>query len=67
MNNANFVIKPFKWQGMWVFDDERVGLDKELFVAGADTMIDTVVRLKGIPNAEDGFLMPIHASYAAET
>lgn len=27
MNNAIFVIKPFKWHGMWVFDDQRVGLD----------------------------------------
>jgi hypothetical protein len=57
MNTAIFVIKPFKWHGMWVFDDQRVGLDKEPFVAGADTMIDTAVRLKGITNADDGFLM----------
>ena len=54
MKNSIFVIKPYKWNGMWVFDDERVGLDKEPFVAGADTMIDTAVRLKGIPNAEAG-------------
>jgi hypothetical protein len=32
MNNAIFVIKPYKWNGMWVFDDERVGLDKEPFM-----------------------------------
>jgi hypothetical protein len=25
---------------MWVFDDPRVGLTQEPFVAGADTMID---------------------------
>lgn len=35
-------------------DDQWVGLDKEPFVAGADTMIDTAVRLKGLANAEDG-------------
>jgi hypothetical protein len=46
---------------MWVFDDERVGLDKEPFVAGADTMIDTAVELKGIQNAQDGFLMVFSA------
>jgi hypothetical protein len=56
MNNSLFVIKPFKWNGMWVFDDDRVGLEKEPFVAGADTMIDTAVQWKGIQNAEDGFL-----------
>jgi hypothetical protein len=54
MKNSIFVIKPYKWNGMWVFDDERVGLDKEPFVAGADTMIDTAVQLKGIPNAPNG-------------
>lgn len=27
MKNSIFVIKPYKWNGMWVFDDERVGLD----------------------------------------
>ena len=61
MNNSIFVIKPFKWNGMWVFDDERVGLDKEPFVAGADTMIDTAVQLKGIQDAEDGLLMVFSA------
>jgi hypothetical protein len=61
MKNSIFVIKPIKWNGMWVFDDDRVGLDKEPFVAGADTMIDTAVALKGIPNADDGFLMVFSA------
>ena len=61
MKNSIFVIRPYKWQGMWVFDDERVGLDKEPFVAGADTMIDTAVQLKGIPNAENGFLLVFSA------
>jgi len=61
MNNSIFVIKPYKWNGMWVFDDERVGLDKEPFVAGADTMIDTAVQLKGLQDAEDGFLTVLSA------
>ena len=61
MNNSIFVIKPYKWSGMWVFNDERVGLEKEPFVAGADTMIDTAVKLKGIQNAADGFLMVFSA------
>ncbi len=57
MKNSIFVINPYKWNGMWVFDDERVGLDKEPFVAGADTMIDTAVELKGIPSADTDFLI----------
>ncbi|MGM0487096.1 MAG: DUF6717 family protein [Planctomycetota bacterium] len=61
MKDSVFVIKAYKWNDMWVFDDERVGLDKEPFVAGADSMIDTAVRLKGIRRAEHGFLMAFSA------
>jgi hypothetical protein len=34
MNEIN-VIAPYKHQGMWVFDDSRVGLVQEPFVVGA--------------------------------
>jgi hypothetical protein len=53
--NAINVIAPYKHHGMWVFDDSRVGLVKEPFVAGADTMIDRVVA--DIPDAERGFTL----------
>ena len=53
--NAINIIAPYKYLGMWVFDDPRVGLVQEPFVAGADTMIDRVVA--NIPQAEKGFLM----------
>ena len=53
--NALFVIAPYKYQGMWVFDDEQVGLRREPFVSGADTMIDRAVS--DIPGAEGGFRM----------
>jgi hypothetical protein len=42
MNSIN-VIAPYKHHCMWVFDDPRVGLSQEPFVAGAGTMIDRVV------------------------
>jgi len=51
--NAINVIAPYKHLGMWVFDDPRVGLSQELFVSGADAMIDRVVA--DVPNAERGF------------
>ena len=57
MANQIAVIKPYRWEGMWVSDDERVGLDKEPFVAGADTMIDMAVAQKSIKNADKGFLL----------
>lgn len=34
--NSILVMSPYKHQGMWVFDDGRVGLVQEPFVAGAD-------------------------------
>jgi hypothetical protein len=54
MNTIN-VISPYKHHGMWVFDDARVGLAQEPFVAGADTWIDQVVA--DIPDAERGFTL----------
>jgi hypothetical protein len=41
--NTIGVIAPYKYEGMWVFDDPRVGLSREPFVAGIDTMIDRLV------------------------
>ena len=61
MKNSIFVIKPYKWEGMWVFDDPNVGLVREPFVSGADTMID--VATADIPNANQGFLAVFSASY----
>ena len=51
--NALFVIAPYKYEGLWVFDDPTVGLSKEPFISGIDTMIDRMVA--DIPNAERGF------------
>ena len=51
--NSLFVIVPYKYEGMWVFDDPQVGLVREPFIAGIDTMIDRLVAK--IPDAERGF------------
>jgi hypothetical protein len=58
--NALLVIAPYKYQGMWVFDDPVVGLSREPFIAGIDTMIDKAVA--DIPNAEKGFRAIFSAS-----
>lgn len=50
--NAILVIHPYKYDGVWVFDDARVGLVQEPFVSGADTIIDRMVEQ--IPNAAKG-------------
>lgn len=51
--NAINVIIPYRWEGLWVFDDAKVGLDKEPFVEGADDIIDLMVA--DFPDAEKGF------------
>lgn len=53
--NAINVISPYKHFGMWVFDDARVGLQQEPFVAGADIMIECLVA--DIPDAANGFVL----------
>ena len=51
--NAISVLFPYKYEGMWVFDDPAVGLQREPFVFGIDEIITTVVV--SIPNADQGF------------
>src|SRR5438874_7680843 len=58
--NALLIIAPYKYQGTWVFDDPAVGLLREPFIAGIDTMIDKAVA--DIPNAAKGFRAIFSAS-----
>jgi hypothetical protein len=58
--NAINVIAPYKHLGLWVFDDPKVGLVQEPFIAGADTMIDRVTA--DIPDAANGFVLVFSAS-----
>jgi uncharacterized protein DUF6717 len=60
MNNTLFVIEPYKSNGTWVFDDPRVGLEREPFVAGMPEIIDRAVG--DIPNAEAGFTLIFSAN-----
>ena len=59
MNTINLIV-PYRYEGMWVFDDPRVALDKEPFVCGADSMIDVLVA--DIPNAQKGFRLLFSAT-----
>ena len=51
--NSLILIRPYKYEGTWVFDDTAVGLTREPFIAGIDTIIDHAVA--DIPNAMRGF------------
>jgi hypothetical protein len=64
--NSLFVIAPYRYQGMWVFDDPAVGLVREPFVSGIDTMMDRLTT--DIPDAEGGFrLIFSHAPFPGHT
>ena len=58
--NAINIIAPYRYLGMWVFDDPRVGLVQEPLVSGADAIIDRVVR--DLPDAENGLILVFSAS-----
>lgn len=60
MTNSIFVIFPYRAEGTWVFDDDRVGLVREPFVAGVPEIIDEVVR--EIPEAGRGFKLLFSSS-----
>jgi hypothetical protein len=51
--NSLMVIVPYKYEGMWVFDDPAVGLYREPFIAGIDTLIDRATA--DLPDAQHGF------------
>jgi hypothetical protein len=53
--NAIVAIHPYKYEGLWVFDDPKVGLLQEPFVSGADTIIDRMTQ--EIPGADSGFTL----------
>ena len=55
LTNSLMVINPYYDKGSWVFDDEAAGLVKEPFVAGIPEMIDKLIEMNEIENAENGF------------
>jgi hypothetical protein len=55
--NSIMVLKPYRWDGRWVFDDETTGLVREPFVAGVPEILEALLVKQGIPleDAEKGF------------
>lgn len=60
--NAIMIIYPYKYEGMWVFDDEKTGLLREPFISGADTIIDRAIERRRIKDANKGFRLIFSAS-----
>src|SRR5689334_2163790 len=57
--NAIMTIAPYRHNGTWVFDDDRLGLVREPFIAGVPEMIDALVAK--IPDADKGFRLTFSA------
>lgn len=55
MSNSISVIFPYKYEEMWVFDDEAVGLSKEPFVSGMPQIL--AIATQDIPDANKGFAL----------
>jgi hypothetical protein len=49
------VIHPYKYEGTWVFDDPKVGLVQEPFIAGADVILDRMAE--GVLDATAGMTL----------
>lgn len=54
--NQLFAIKPYRWEGLWVFDAPERGLVREPLVAGIPEMIEQATQQAGIANADQGFV-----------
>lgn len=57
------ILKPYKYLGTWVFDDETTGLNKEAFVAGVPEILEGLLAANNIPlaEAEKGFKLTFSA------
>ena len=53
--NSVLQISPYWYNGAWVFDDIRVGLDHEPFVLGASEVISRAVKEQKLKGAKKGF------------
>ncbi len=58
--NAISVLFPYRYEGLWVFDDPDVGLRREPFVLGVDEMITRLTA--HIPDAAIGFRLLFSAA-----
>lgn len=57
MNSLRVIFPYLTEQGIWVFDDEAVGLVREPFIKGIPEMIHYFTEAAGIKNAIQGFAL----------
>ncbi len=62
MNNSLMMIYPRMDRGMWIFDDDTVGLVKEPFVAGVPAILESLLAKEKILHPESGFRLIFSAT-----
>lgn len=67
MTNEINIIKPYRFETAWVFDDERVGLEREPFICGADALIDAALAESGMPDVQSFLLLFSAAPFPGAT
>ena len=55
MSNSIMVIAPYKYEGIWVFDDPTVGLVKEALVSGVPEILERLCGEQEIHDPDNGF------------
>lgn len=53
--NSVMVIAPYKWEGLWVFDDPVTGLKREALISGMPEILERLLKEQGIADGEKGF------------
>lgn len=54
--NSIQIIYPYKEHGVWMFDDESCGVNREPFCGDINRMIDAMVEDSGLVAAHRGFM-----------
>ena len=55
--NAIMTLFPYKWFGVWVFDDDNKDLYREAFVSGMSEIIQKVIDKELEENVDEGFIL----------
>jgi hypothetical protein len=53
--NSILVLKTYRYNGMWVFDDDRVGLVREALIAGCPEILEALHAEHKINDPDNGF------------
>lgn len=62
MANSVMVLAPYWYNGTWVFDDDEIGVRKEAFVSGSDTIISEMVKEAKLKNPKKGIKLLFSAT-----